>query len=215
MKKITKIEYQKKNKDRVSIYLDDNYEFGIDINLMIKYGLCKNMELDESFIDEILISENKTRAYNYAISVLSRGSKSEKELKIKMVEKEYDSDLIELTLNRLKDNKYIDDKDYSERFIRDKINFSKYGKRRIQEALYNKGIDKEIIQEKIGVISTEDEIDRALILGEKKLKGLTKEDNMKKYTKLSNFLVGKGFEYEVVKKVVSKLLKTEYDGYED
>ena len=72
MKKITKIEYQKKNKDRVSVYLDDNYAFGIDLNIMIKYSLAKNMELEDDFISEILKAEEEINAYNYAISVLSR-----------------------------------------------------------------------------------------------------------------------------------------------
>lgn len=210
MKKITKIEYQKNNRDRVNIYLDDKFEFGIDLNIMIKYSLSKNMELDDEFIKEIIIAEDKIKVYNYAVSILSRSAKSEKELRAKMAHKGYESDLINITIDKLKMNKYIDDDDYSERFIHDKINFSKYGKRKIKEALYNKGIDRQIIEEKLSLISTDEENIRAYTLGEKKLKNLTKEDNAKKYIKLSNFLIGKGFEYETVKKVVSKLLKEDF-----
>lgn len=211
MKKITKIEYQKNNKDRVNIYLDDKFEFGIDLNIMIKYSLSKNMELDDEFITKILIEEDKIKAYNYAVSILSRSAKSEKELRKKMSEKGYELEFINITIDKLKINKYIDDNDYSDRFIHDKINFSKYGKRKIKDALNNKGIDRQIIEEKLSLISTDDEISRALTLGEKKLNSLTKEDKLKKYMKLSNFLIGKGFEYETVKKVVSKLLKENYD----
>jgi len=211
MKKITKIEYQKNNKDRVNIYLDDKFEFGIDLNIMIKYSLSKNMELDDEFITKILIEEDKIKAYNYAVTILSRSAKSEKELRRKMFEKGYEPEFIDITIDKLKINKYIDDDDYSDRFIHDKINFSKYGKRKIKEALNNKGIDRQTIEEKLSLISADDEISRALTLGEKKLNSLTKEDKLKKYMKLSNFLIGKGFEYETVKKVVSKLLKENYD----
>lgn len=215
MRKITKIEYQKNNKDRVNIYLDDKFEFGIDINIMIKYGLTKNMELDDEFISDILVAEDKIKAYNYAISVLSRGSKSEKELMIKMSDKGYEEELINITLEKLKANKYIDDNDYSKRFIHDKINFSKYGKRRIKEALYNKGIDRQIIDENISLISNDDEIKRAYELAEKKLKSLINEEPMKKKMKLGNFLINKGFDYDTVKKVTTKILKVENDEYED
>lgn len=215
MKKITKIEYQKNNKDRVNIYLDDEFGFGIDLNIMIKYSLSKNMELYDEFITEILMSEDKVKAYNYAVAVLSRSAKSEKELRVKMAEKGYESEFINITIDKLKLNKYIDDDDYSDRFIHDKINFLKYGKRKIKEALYNKGIDRKIIEEKLNLISTDDEIKRAFVIGEKKLTSLEKEDYSKKYAKLSNFLVGKGFEYETVKNVVSKLLKFDNDGFED
>lgn len=209
MKKITKIEYQKNNKDRVNIYLDDKFEFGIDLNIMVKYSLSKNMVLDDEFISEILIEEDKTKAYNYAISVLSRSPKSEKELRLKITQKGYDVDLANIIIDKLKANKYIDDEDYSDRFIHDKINLSKYGRRKIKEALYHKGIDRQIIDEKLSLISMDDEIKRAYNLGEKKLKSMSNIENNKKYVKLSNFLIGKGFDYETVRKVVSKLLSTD------
>ncbi len=209
MKKITKIEYQKNNKDRVNIYLDDKFEFGVDLNTMIKYSLSKNMELDDEFITEILIEEDKAKAYNYAISVLSRSPKSEKEIRLKITQKGYDVDLANIIIDKLKVNKYIDDEDYSDRFIHDKINLSKYGRRKIKEALYQKGIDRQIIDEKLSLISMDDEIKRAYILGEKKLKSMSNIENTKKYVKLSNFLIGKGFDYETIRKVVSKLLSTD------
>jgi regulatory protein len=209
LKKITKIEYQKNNKDRVNIYLDDKFEFGIDLNIMVKYSLSKNMVLDDEFISGILIEEDKTKAYNYAISVLSRSPKSEKELRLKITQKGYDVDLANIIIDKLKANKYIDDEDYSDRFIHDKINLSKYGRRKIKEALYHKGIDRQIIDEKLSLISMDDEIKRAYNLGEKKLKSMSNIENTKKYVKLSNFLIGKGFDYETVRKVVSKLLSTD------
>ncbi|WP_326906594.1 regulatory protein RecX [Sedimentibacter sp. MB31-C6] len=215
MKKITKIEYQKNNKDRVNIYLNDEFGFGLDLNIMIKYSLSKNMELDDEFISEILIAEDKNKAYNYAISILSRRAKSEKELRLKMSQKGYENEYIDFTIDKLKQNKYIDDSDYSERFILDKLNFSKYGKLKIREALYNKGIDKQIIDEKLILISSEDEFKRSYELAEKKLKSLSKLDSQKKRIKLYNFLINKGFEYDTVKKVVSELLKEEYNGFDD
>jgi regulatory protein len=84
MKKITKIEYQKKNKERFNIYIDDEYGFAVDISILIKYSLKKGMELDDALIDEILLSEEEISVYNYGISVLSRYFKSEYELRLKM-----------------------------------------------------------------------------------------------------------------------------------
>lgn len=215
MKKITRIEYQKNNKDRVNIYLDDKFEFGIDLNIMIKYGLAKNMELDDEFISQILISEDKAKLYNYAISVLSRGSKSEKELKLKLSDKGYDDESINTAIEKLKANKYINDDDYCKKFINDKINISKYGKRRIKEALINKGIDRELIEKNISYVSQDDETKIAYALAEKKLKSLTDAEPIKKKMKISSFLLNKGFDYEIVNKISSKLLKVENEGFED
>lgn len=216
MKKITKIEYQKKNKDRVSIYLDDNYAFGIDLNIMIKYSLAKNMELEDDFISEILKAEEEINAYNYAISVLSRNSKSEKQMILKMQDKGYDQQFIENAIVKLKQQKYIDDEAYSEAFINNKINITKDGKRKIKEALYYKGIDKQIIDEKLQEVTDDDEIKRACLLGTKKLRTIKEEDIRKKRIKLANYLISKGFEYSTVKKAISKLFdKNDLDEFDD
>ncbi len=218
MKKITKIEYQKKNKDRVNIYLDDNFAFGIDLNIMIKYSLAKNAELEDEFIEEILKAEEEISVYNYAVSVLSRNAKSEKQLRDKMREKGYDDQFIDSAIEKLKQQKYLDDEKYSEMLISSKLNACKYGKRRIKEVLYEKGIERNIIEEKLKLVSEEDEIERACCIGAKKLRTLKENDTRKKNIKLSNFLINKGFEYSVVRKAVSRLIDVnceEFDEYED
>ncbi|HOT21255.1 MAG TPA: RecX family transcriptional regulator [Sedimentibacter sp.] len=213
MKKITKIEYQKKNKERFNIYIDDEYGFAVDISILIKYSLKKGMELDDALIDEILLSEEEISVYNYGISVLSRYFKSEYELRLKMKNKGFNPQLIDNAISILKEHKYLDDERYCEMFINDKINISKHGVRKIKEALYYKGIDKEIIEEKIKCISAESEEERALLLGEKKLLNIKENDNRKKMSKLSNYLLGKGFEYETVNRALRKLLNADNDFY--
>ena len=214
MKKITKIEYQKNNKNRVNIYLDDSFAFGIDINIMVKYSLSKNMELKEDFIEEILMAEEEINVYNYALSVLSRTFKSEKQLRDKLNEKGYDGQFVDNTIIKLKEKKYLDDERYSEILINNKINISKYGKRRVREALYHKGINREIIDEKLSCISEDDELERALSLGSKKLRTIKKDDE-RRSVKLSNYLVNKGFEFSTVKKAVVTLLKQECYDFDD
>ena len=213
MKQITKIEYQKKNKERFNIYIDDEYGFAVDISILIKYSLKKGMELDDALIDEILLSEEEISVYNYGISVLSRYFKSEYELRLKMKNKGFNPQLIDNAISILKERKYLDDERYCEMFINDKINISKHGVRKIKEALYYKGIDKEIIEEKIKSISAESEEERALLLGEKKLLNIKENDNRKKMSKLSNYLLGKGFEYETVNRALRKLLNADNDFY--
>ncbi|MBP7279292.1 MAG: RecX family transcriptional regulator [Sedimentibacter sp.] len=213
MKKITKIEYQKKNKERLNIYIDDEYGFSVDISILIEYSLKKDMVLDDSLIDDILRSEERTSVYNYGISILSRYARSEYELRLKMKNKGFEPELIDKAVGTLKEQKYLDDDRYCEMFINDKINISKDGVRKIKEALYYKGIDKKIIEEKIKNISQDSEEERALILGSKKLPNIKETDTRKKIAKLSNYLIGKGFEYETVNKTVRKLLSIEADDF--
>lgn len=209
MKKITKLEYQKNNKDRVNIYLDDEYEFGLDLDIVIEYSLKKGMELEEDFVDQVLLAENRKKAYNYAISILSRRPVSEKQLALKMKNKNYDYEIILFVVDKLKQNRYIDDEDYSERFIRNKVNYSSSGKLKIKSALYSKGIEREIIEEKLRMIGEEDEVCKAYDLAKKKLRVLNIEDRSKIKTKLVSFLTNKGFEYSTVKKAIRRVCDEE------
>ncbi|HBD62941.1 MAG TPA: hypothetical protein DC038_00750 [Clostridiales bacterium] len=215
MRKITKIEYQKNNKNRVSIYLDDNYAFGIDLNIMIKYSLKKNMELDDDFVEKILKSEEEINVYNHALSILARSVKSEKQLREKLKEKGFDQQFTENAVAKLKSQRYLDDERFCELLISSKINSSRQGKRRIKEALYEKGVHRDIIEEKMSKMSDEDELERARLLGAKKLSTLKEEDIRKKRIKLSSYLVNKGFEYSTIKKVVSQLIDGSCDDFEE
>ncbi len=215
MRKITKIEYQKNNKNRVSIYLDDSYAFGIDLNIMIKYSLKKNMALDDDFVEEILKSEEEINVYNHALSILSRSVKSEKQLREKLKEKGFDQQFTENAITKLKSQRYLDDEKFCELLINSKINSSGQGKRRIKEALYEKGVHRDIIEEKMSMMSDEDELERARLLGAKKLSTLKEEDMRKKYIKLSGYLINKGFEYSTVKKAVSQLIDKSCDDFEE
>ena len=213
--KITKIEYQKKNKDRLNIYIDDEYAFAIGINILIKFSLAKGMVIDREFLDEILKSEEKSSVYNYGIKLLSRSAKCENEIRQKMKAKGFDLQLIDNAIIKLKEQKYLDDERYCEMFIKDKINISKYGVRKIKEALILKGISREIIEEKISCISREDEEERAYLLGAKKLPTIREKDKFKRKVKLYNYLIGRGFEYDVVRRTVSRLLNSEFDDFEN
>ena len=73
----------------------------------------------------------------------------------------------------------------------------------------------ELIEKNISYVSQDDEIKIAYALAEKKLKSLTDAEPIKKKMKISSFLLNKGFDYEIVNKISSKLLKVENEGFED
>lgn len=212
MKKITKIEVQQKNKDRFNIYLDEKYEFSLSSEVILKYNLKVKSELEDDFITDVLKAEEVARAFNYCLLLLGRSPKSEHEIRKKLTSKEYDDDTVENVIERLYSYKYLDDNDYSERFINNKINFSKDGKLKIKQALYLKGVDKSIINDKLKeIIDDNEELKRATELAKKKLRTMKDEEYIKKRSKLYNFIVRKGFDYDTAGKAVNFALKENDD----
>ena len=101
-KKITKLEIQKKNKNRCSVFLDDEYAFGIDQELIYQYDLKKGRLLSDTDIEQILYQEEKKKAKNRALNFLAYRDRSEKEISDKLRTIGYDAQVSEWVIDELK-----------------------------------------------------------------------------------------------------------------
>lgn len=203
--KISKIETQKKNKDRLNIYIDDAFAFGISTDVYLKYNLKKNQEIDNEFIEEILLEEENSKAINSAVKYLSYRQRSIKEMTDYLNRKGYDRLIVEKTLNYLLDKNYLNDSEFAQSFIKDKSYLNKYGINKIRYELLNKGVSKEIIAKTL-TFDSDEEFDNAMELAIKKLKSYKNQDRDSIYRKLGGFLQRKGYQYDTVKRVLKEVL---------
>lgn len=118
---------------------------------------------------------------------------TKKELIDKLVKKKYDISVAREVADYLEEAKYIDDADYSRRFINDAVNLKKHGLVRIKRDLSMKGVDRSVVDD----VLCDLEIDTKSVLA-----GLieTKASNMdltdeKQLNKLNGFLLRRGFNY--------------------
>ena len=208
MIKITRIERQKNNKERYSIYLNEEYGFGIHEDILVRYRLAKGMELEKDFIDEVLKKEEQSQATNYALRLLSYKMRTEKEIWNRMIEKEYPREVIEATIDYLKELKYIDDEEYARKFIKDKVNLKNIGKERIKRELFNKGIDSKTVNIELEeLVDNEEQYDKAMELAVKKLNTTYKNDDKNaRYRKLGGFLQRRGYSMDIVMKILRETL---------
>lgn len=203
--KITKIEVQKKNKDRLNIYLDDDFAFGISLDVFIKYNLKKEQEIDNSFVEEILLEEENNKAINSALKYLSYRQRSIKEVKEHLKRKGYEETIMENTIGFLLEKNYLNDYEFANSFIRDKSYLNKYGINKIKYELINKGVSKEIIEKTLR-FDNDEEHSNALALAHKKMRSYKNLDNNSIYRKLGGFLQRKGYRFETVSKVLREVL---------
>jgi regulatory protein len=200
---ITKIEFQEKKKDRRNIYLDGKFAFGIHEEIYVKFGLTEGGILTPEQVETIQLSENKRSAKETALRFLEHRSRSEKEIRQKLVSIKYPENVIEETVQNLKGSKLIDDEDFARRFAQDKILGSPMGGRLLRQELWKKGIVEELIQQTIREILPEiKELELAEKIVQKKIKTLKNYDDRKKKQKLSEFLARKGFDWEIIRQAV-------------
>lgn len=206
--KITKIEAQKNNRDRLNIYIDDVFSFGLSLDVFVKYNLKKNQELDNTFIEEILLAEENNKAIHSALKYLSYRQRSIKEVEDQLARKGYEESIIENTKNHLIDKNYLNDYEFAENFIRDKSHLNNYGIEKIKYELFRKGISKSIIAKTLK-FDEDDEYNNAMKLANKKIRSYANLDEAQATRKLGGYLQRRGYRYETVWKVIRDLLDEE------
>ena len=95
MKKITKIEIQKKRKNRVSIFLDDTFFCGVPQELLSKLDLYKGKEVDEDEIRKLIEEKECAEAKQKVLRLFNRRVYSEQEIRVKLEKKGYEETTIE------------------------------------------------------------------------------------------------------------------------
>ena len=81
------------------------------------------MEVDDDFINEILVAEEKNNAINYALKLLSYRQRSEKEMCDSLKRKGFDEDIINHTLEYCKERDYLNDRKFAKALLRIKLIF--------------------------------------------------------------------------------------------
>ena len=150
---ITKIEAQKKNTDRVNIYINDEFFMSVFTELVYTFNLKKGMEINKENLKTLLDDDMYIKAKNKALNILSKADQSEKKIKEKL-SSEFEEHTIEKVLDFLRNNKFIDDKLLAQKIVNTNINLNKCGKNKIKQNLYNKGIDSEDISHAISNIDS-------------------------------------------------------------
>ena len=208
---ITKIEAQKKNTDRVNIYINDEFFMSVFTELVYTFNLKKGMTIDKDSLKSLLDNDMYIKAKNKALNILSKADQSEKKIREKL-SSDFEDSTIDKVLTFLKDNKFIDDNLLAQKIVNTNVNLNKCGKNKIKQNLYNKGIDLESISEAISNIDYNTEFENAMYLSKKRYDRIKNDDKRKIYQKLSQHLAYKGFSYDIIKSVLNKLLNfDEYD----
>lgn len=200
MKKITGLQVQKKNPNRVNIYLDGEFAFGV---ARITAAWLKNGdELSDEKIAKLLVEDSREWAYQQAMLFLSYRVRSEKEIRQNLHKHEVPEEVIEETLERLRKAGLANDNEFAQIWVENRSTFRPRSRRALAMELRQKGLDDETVSSAIlGV----DEDALAYDAAQKRLgrlKGLEWNDFRKK---LSEFLARRGFPYSVIAPTVTRM----------
>lgn len=197
---ITQIKQQKKQ-DRVNIYLDGKFAFGIDLENFIKFNLKVEQELSAEEVEEIIKKAEYQKTYEKLLRFAMIRPRSEKEVFDWFRRKKVHESIHDKLLKKLKHLELLDDKKFAQWWVRQRTEFKPRGKKALQYELIQKGIDKKIIDETLEE-SDVDELSIAKQLINKNEYKWKKYEGFERRQKASHFLGRKGFSWNVIKEVV-------------
>jgi regulatory protein len=197
--KISKIEPQKKNKNRCSIYINGEFRFGLTKDLVLKYDLHEGYEITKSEIEDILLNEEKLKIKARAFRILNYRDRSVKELRIRLTVIGFDKLLVDEVIDDFVKDNTLDDERFARAFVSDYTKLYPKGNRFILSELTRRGVDREIIT---NLLDTRDEGELIRNYIEKKAGNLAIK-NPKERQKLIRRLLTRGFTpslvYEIIK----------------
>ena len=200
---VTVLTVQRKNPNRINVYLDGEFAFGLSriVAAWLRIGLL----LTEEKIARLKEQDSLEVATQRAVELLSYRPRSEAEIRKRLSEKGFNPSDIEEVMGRLRANGLVNDESFAHTWADNRATFRPRSRRLVAAELRQKGVAEETIEQTIDELP--DDGDLAYQSAQRyarRLEGLEWEDFRKK---LGGHLGRKGFSYEVVAEVTRRIWK--------
>ncbi len=206
--RVSKIEYQKRDPNRVNLYIDEEFFCGISLDTLASENLYEGLEITQEVLNRIVQRDLRSRFLTRVTEYLSHSPKTEfqvyrylKNLKFKKknvwfkeeISLDWDT-LFDEIVGKLKEYKYIDDESFARSFVSSRLRNKPRGKSVLISELISKGVSKDTAQ----MVCDEDIPDELEVLRntfEKKYRGKGFDIND---SKMVGFLQRKGFNWDLI-----------------
>src|SRR5438876_3489920 len=169
--KITAIEPQATNPERVNIFVDGRFLLGVNAAIVLQMGLVVEQELLPAQLEQLRSEEALQQAVERAYNYLSYRPRSRTEVRNYLRRKETPPAIIDAALARLDHLNLVNDRDFASFWVESREHFSPRGARALKNELRMKGVDREVLDE---LIDNEKDEERAMLAGRKKALSLVR-----------------------------------------
>ena len=138
-------------------------------------------------------------AYLQLAALCAQAEHCQQEMRDKMRRWELDETVQNRIVDRLIKERYVDDERYARAFVKDKIRYNKWGRRKVQQALWMKRIDADIQQQVLDEIDEKEYLDVLRPLLKQKRKSIRAMSDYELRQKLVRFALGRGFGFDIIR----------------
>lgn len=203
-RRITAIERQKRNPERVNVYLDGAFAFGLPVDAVLSHGLRAGMTLEPAQIEELKELDETAKALDAAIRLLTARPRAVREITDRLRRKAYDDETIARVIAKLRDWRYIDDEAFARYWVENREANRPRGRRLLEQELRQKGIARETVGEVIDEAEIEEQTG-AMEIARAKLRSYRALEPAVARRRMGAFLARRGYGFGVIKPVLDEL----------
>lgn len=199
MAEITAITPQKRNQERVNIYVDGEFAFGLAA--VAAMGLRVGQTLTPAQVADLKRQDDYEKAKDAALRLLTYRPRSVEEVKRRLIKKGYDEVIVKKVTDYLQEVDLLDDADFAEYWVEQRETFRPRSRMALRRELRQKGVSREAIE---AAVEEVDEVEAARSAAQKQLwryENLNEEDFR---LKLGRYLQRRGFSYDIIKQIINE-----------
>ncbi len=192
---------QKRNPERVNIYLDGEFAFGLA--RIVAAWLQIGQELDDPKIAALQSQDAQEVAYQKALVLIGYRPRAEAEIRRKLLDNGFEDGVIDRTLEKLRSAGLVDDTGFARAWVDNRSEFRPRSYRALAMELRQKGVGEEEISEALKDAASENEL--AYKAARQYARRLENQEWDGFRSKLSGFLGRRGFSYGIIAPVVRQV----------
>ncbi len=143
--------------------------------------------------------KTEQEAYLTLASLCAQAEHCQYEMLEKMRRWELPEEAQARVMERLVKERYVDDERYARAFVKDKIRYNKWGRRKVEQALWQKHIDEDIRQQVLNEIDDEEYLNVLRLLLKQKRKSTKAANEYEMTHKLVRFALSRGFTFDIIR----------------
>ena len=142
-------------------------------------------------------------AYLQLAALCAQAEHCQQEMRDKMKRWGIDAATQDRIVARLIKERYVDDERYARAFVKDKIRYNKWGRRKVQQGLWLKHIDDDIQERVLSEVDDSEYLDVLRPLLKQKVRSIRAENDYERTQKLVRFALGRGFTFDIIRQCLN------------
>ncbi len=199
---VTALRFQKRNKNRVNIYIDDQFAFGLTAIEAARLRVGQMLSDDD--IARLQKQGEVEQAYERALNFLSYRPRSEAEVHRNLRKKNVEDVVVAVVIERLTRAGLLNDREFACYWVENRLQFNPRGVRALRHELREKGVSASTIADTLAGLDEEVAARKAAEAGVRRLAHLNPRDFRRR---LGAYMARRGFSYAVIEPLIEEMLE--------